>query len=105
MNALAKMVGRALLLCSVSERWLQAHWLALYSFTQVPRPFARSSQASRALGRPQSSERQHFSHLELEGSFMFGFSVVKRLNWLLGTDMQQQEAALRLVLHAGQRQR
>jgi hypothetical protein len=29
----------------------------------------------------------------------------KLLNLLLGTDMQQQEAASRLVLHAGQRQR
>ena len=28
-----------------------------------------------------------------------------RFNWLRGTDMQQQKAAPRHVLHAGQRQR
>ncbi len=30
---------------------------------------------------------------------------MNRFNWLLGTDMQHQEAAPRHVLHAGQRQR
>jgi hypothetical protein len=30
---------------------------------------------------------------------------MNRFNWLFGADMQQEEAALRRVLHAGQRQR
>ena len=37
--------------------------------------------------------------------FSLSAAVAPLYNWLLGTDMQQQEAASRLVLHAGQRQR
>ena len=37
--------------------------------------------------------------------FSLSAAVAPPYNWWLGTDMQQQEAASRLVLHAGQRQR
>ena len=37
--------------------------------------------------------------------FSLSAAVAPPYNWLLGTDMQQQDAALRLVLHAEQRQR